>query len=41
MIVVVPEADFPKAIDVLRSNGHKAVRVGEIVANGKAEVRMV
>ena len=41
MIVVVPEADFPKAIDSLRSHGQRAVRVGEIVGNGKGEVRLV
>jgi phosphoribosylformylglycinamidine cyclo-ligase len=41
MIVVVPENDFPKAIDSLRSNGHKAVRVGEIIGNGKGEVQLV
>jgi len=41
MIVVVPESDFPKAIDVLRTNGHKAMRVGEVVAGGAGEVRLV
>ena len=31
MIVVVPEGDVFKALDVLRAQGHRAVEVGRIV----------
>ena len=34
MIVVVPPSDVYKALDVLRSAGHRAVQVGEVVDGG-------
>jgi phosphoribosylformylglycinamidine cyclo-ligase len=40
MIAVVPPADANKAQDVLRTHGHKAVRVGEVVP-GQGDVRLV
>jgi len=39
MIAVVPARDAFKAIDVLRSNGHQAREIGEIV-DGHGEVRI-
>ena len=40
MIAVVPPADANKAQDILRTHGHKAVRVGEVVP-GQGDVRLV
>jgi len=34
MVVAVPQRDAFKAIDVLRSAGHQAVEIGEVVAGG-------
>ena len=38
MVVVVPPADAYKALDVLRSKGHRAVQIGEVV-KGDGQVR--
>ena len=40
MIVVVPQADAFKALDVARAAGHRAVEVGRIVA-GDGTVTLV
>jgi len=40
MIVVVPESDSFKALDVARSAGHRASIIGRIVP-GDGEVRLV
>jgi phosphoribosylaminoimidazole (AIR) synthetase len=40
MIVVVPQSDLFKALDVARAAGHRAVEVGRIVA-GDGTVRLV
>jgi phosphoribosylformylglycinamidine cyclo-ligase len=40
MIAVVPAKEAFKAIDILRSHGHRAVEVGEIV-DGHGDVRLV
>ncbi len=32
MVVVVPEADVYKSLDLLRSKGHRAVQIGQVVA---------
>jgi phosphoribosylformylglycinamidine cyclo-ligase len=39
MIVAVPQRDAHKALDVLRSNGHRAVEIGE-VTSGDGAVRL-
>jgi phosphoribosylformylglycinamidine cyclo-ligase len=40
MVLVVPPDDAFRAIDVLRSHGHVARRIGEVAA-GEGRVRMV
>ncbi|MDQ1397485.1 MAG: phosphoribosylformylglycinamidine cyclo-ligase, partial [Acidimicrobiaceae bacterium] len=40
MVVVVPPSDAFKALDVLRSQGHRAVEIGT-VEPGRGEVRLV
>ena len=40
MIVVVPPSDVYKALDVLRSAGHLAVQVGEVVDGGHRKVHI-
>ena len=40
MVVVVPEADAPRALDLVRSAGHRAAVVGRVVA-GHGETRLV
>ena len=40
MIVVVPPSDVYKALDVLRSSGHRAVQVGEVVDGGHGRVHV-
>lgn len=40
MIAVVPAKEAFRAIDILRSHGHRAVEVGEVV-DGHGDVRLV
>ncbi len=40
MIAVVPKGDAFRALDILRTRGHEAVDIGEVVA-GDGAVRMV
>lgn len=40
MIVVVPPSDVYKALDVLRTAGHRAVQVGEVVDGGHQKVHL-
>jgi len=40
MIVVVPESDAFRALDVLRTEGHRAMTVGRVVA-GDGDVRII
>ena len=39
MVVVVPRSDAFKTMDVLRTRGHRAVEIGEVVS-GRGEVRL-
>ena len=39
MVVVVPRSDAFKTMDVLRTRGHRAVEIGEVVS-GRGAVRL-